>query len=589
MNSSRRTLSAIALAVAIIGLPAYANAADGADAVAAKGSPVASDGKRPASIETRPGDDQYDDQPGQVVYQVLLAEIALQRGNPLLASQAYADLAMRTRDPKVLERTVEVAGYARQFDVALKAVRLWLEIEPGSIRAQQMLVSVMVLSNRLDDLAPSLIRLLQTDTGAVGENLLGLNRMFARQPDRLGVFVLLEKVCRPFFDKAEAHYTVAMAASSAGVSERALAEVRRALELKPDWEMAALLQAQLLAAQSTPEAISFLEDFVKQHPKARDVQLHLARALIGEKRYVEARASFEQLLAEYPDRPEVVYPAAMLALQQNDTAYAETQLKHLLTLDIADKNVAYYYLGQIAEEAKRTDEALSNYVMVSVGEQYLMARVRAARLLAEQGKLEQGRQLLSTAETRSDDERVSFLIAEAGLLRDAKQVQAAFYFLEQALIARPDQPELLYETSLLAERLGRLDLLETRLRRLIELQPDKAQAYNALGYSFADRNMKLPEARQLIEQALKLSPDDVFILDSMGWVLFRQGDLAGAQSYLERAYAQRSDPEIAAHLGEVLWRLGRKDEAQKLLLEAQKKHPDNESLTKAISEFAHQP
>ena len=580
MKPFRRTLSALALAI-VFGLPALAAELLPADKTAQPASV-----KRPESIETRPGDLEYDDAPGQMVYQVLLAEIALQRGDPVLASKAYADLAMRSRDPKVLERTVEVAGYARQYDIARRAVQAWLEVEPTSIRAQQMMISVMVLSNNLEDLAPSVIRLLQNDPGSLADNLLGLNRMFARQQDRLAVFVLLEKVCRPFFDKAEAHYTVAMAASSAGISERALAEARRALELRPDWEMAALLQAQLLAAKSPREATSFLEGFVKRNPQARDVQLHLARALIGEKRYVEAKAYFGQLLAEFPDRPEVVYPSAMLALQQNDKAYAETQLKHLLTLDIPDKSIAYYYLGQLAEEGKRSDEALRNYAMVGVGEQYLMARIRAARLLADQGQLEQGRHLLAAAETRSDDERISFKIAEAGLLRDAKQFQAAFYFLEQALAEHPEQPELLYETSLLAERLGRMDLLESRLRRLIEMQPDKAQAYNALGYSFADRNMKLPEARQLIEKALELSPNDVFILDSMGWVLYRQGDLAGALNRLEQAYAQRSDPEIAAHLGEVLWRLGRKDEARRVLLDAQKNHPENEALAKAVSQFA---
>ena len=582
MKSSRRTLSALSLALAFLfGQPVLA-----ATETAPPESSPANTVARAEAIETRPGDVTYDAQPGQMVYQVLLAEIALQRGNPALASEAYADLAMRTRDPKVLERTVEVAGFARQFDIALKAVHAWLEIEPSSIRAQQMLVSVLVLSNQLDELAPNLIRLLQADQAGLAQNLLGLNRMFARQTDRLGVFVLLEKVCRSFFGMAEAHYTVAMAASSAGITERALAEVQRALELRPDWEQAALLEAQVRAGQSNADAIRFLEDFVKRNPKARDVQLQLARALIGEKRYADAKANFDQLLVDYPDRPEVVFPAAMLALQQNDRAYAETQLKRFLTLDVSDKSVAYYYLGQIAEDGERADEAVADYLMVDVGEQYLMARIRAARLLRADGKLEEGRRLLAEAETRSDDQRVSFQIAEAGLLRDAGQIEAAFYFLEQALAANPDQPELLYETSLLAEKLGRMELLESRLRRLITLRPDQPQAYNALGYSYADRNMKLPEARQLIEQALKLSPDDVFIRDSMGWVLYRQGDLAGALEHLEGAYSQRADPEIAAHLGEVLWHSGRKDDARRLLQEARQKHPDNESLAKAASQFA---
>ncbi|MEO8408925.1 MAG: tetratricopeptide repeat protein [Propionivibrio sp.] len=181
---------------------------------------------------------------------------------------------------------------------------------------------------------------------------------------------------------------------------------------------------------------------------------------------------------------------------------------------------------------------------------------------------------------------MTLLIAEAGLMREAGELKAAFYFLEEAFKKRPDNPELLYETSLLAERIGRLELLETRLRKLIEMHPDAPQAYNALGYSFADRGIKLPEARQLIERALELAPDDVFILDSMGWVLYRQGDLLGALARLERAYSLRQDPEIAAHLGEVLWRLDRKSEARRILREAVEKHPQNEPLVKAVKQFA---
>jgi tetratricopeptide (TPR) repeat protein len=535
--------------------------------------------------EVRPDDDQYKDLTGRVVYQVLLAEIALQRGNADLASKAYADLALRTRDPKILERTVEVAGYARRLDLALEAARLWLEVEPSSLRAQQMLTGVLVLSDKLDDLAPHLIRMLEIDKDALGTNLLGLNRMLARNPDRQGAFRLIDKVCAPFFGIAEAHYAVAMAASSAGERARALAEVRRALELRPDWEMAALLEAQLLARDSTTEAIASLQRFVERNPGAREVELHLARALVGDKRYAEAKQHFDRLLREYPNNPEIVYPVAILALQQNDMALAEAQLKHLLTLDFQDKSVVYFYLGQIADESKRSNEAIANYARVGAGEQYLPAQVRSAHLLATQGKLDAARKQLRDVQVNSPLERVQMTIAEAQLLREAKQTQEAFNLLDGVLSQQPEQPDLLYETALLAERLGRMDILETYLRKLIALKPDSAQAYNALGYSYADRNQRLPEARELIEKALKLAPEDPFILDSLGWVLYRQGDFLGALVQLEHAYALRPDPEIAAHLGEVFWMLGRKDDAQRTWREAQKKHPANEELAGVVKKF----
>jgi tetratricopeptide (TPR) repeat protein len=582
MKSIRRTLCFTAL---IIGSGLSAFAADPAVPVR-KRAPAVPEILRPANTEPRPGDARYADQPGQAVYQVLLAEIALKRGDIELASKAYSDLALRTRDPKVLERTVEVAGYARRYDLALEAARLWIEVDPASKKAQQMMASVMILSNQLDELAPSLLRMLEADKEALGENLLGLNRMLARSSDRMAVFRLIDKVCLSFFGIAEAHYAVAMAAGSAGVSERALAEVRRALELRPDWEQAALLQMQLMIRVSPAEAIAFLQGFVERNPQARDAQLNLARALVGEKRYAEARSHFDQLLKAFPNNPDIVYPVAILALQQNNRALAEAQFKHFVTLPSADKSFAYYYLGQIAEEDKRNEEALSFYAQVGVGENYFQARLRSARILVEQDKLDAARKQLSSARTRTPEERIQFAIAEAGLLRDARQAQAALDLLEALLAIQPEQPELLYETALLAEKLGRMDVLESRLRKLIELRPESAQAYNALGYSYADRNLRLPEARELIEKALKLAPKDSFILDSMGWVLFRQGDLSGALTHLEQAYTLRDDPEIAAHLGEVLWVLGRQDDARRALLEAQKKYPDNEALADAVKKFA---
>ena len=582
MKSIRRILCFFALAFAF-SLPALS--ADKA-APARKRAPAALEARPPAPLLPQPGDVQYADQLGVDVYQILLAEIALQRGDLELATKAYSDLALRTREPKVLERTIEVAGFARRYDLALETTRLWLDIEPGSKRAEQLLTSVMIMANQLEELAPHLVRMIEAEKASLGASLLGLNRMFARNPDRQAVFRLIDKVCRPFLGVPEAHYAVAMAASSASVFERALAEVGRALELRPDWEMAALLKAQVLSRASPSEATGFLQGFVERNPKARDAQLNLARGLVGEKRYAEARHHFDQLLQTFPDNPEVVYPAAILALQQNDRALAETQFKHLLGLSMADKSAPNFYLGQLAEEDKRLDDALAYYAQVGPGERYIPAQMRRAHILLGQGKLDAARRQLSTATAVTPEDKVQLVIAEAGLLREAKQAEVAFELLEKALAGQPEDPDYLYETALFAERLGRMEVLEKHLRKLIALRPDNAQAYNALGYSYADRNIRLPEARELIEKALKLTPDDAFILDSLGWVQYRQGDLAGALASLQRAYAKRDDPEVAAHLAEVLWALGRTQDAQRTLREAQEKYPANELLADAVKKFA---
>ncbi len=578
MKPIRHTLCFAALAFAF-GMPALASN----DALSdSKAQAAALAQERAAPSGEGSSSSILDDLPEQATFEILLAEIALRQGDLELACQIYARLALLTRDPQVLERAVEVAGYARRLDLAMDIARLWLDVDPTSQKAQRMLVGILILNNQTDELAPYLVRMLESDANALPDNLLGLNRMFARNTDRVAVFRLIDQVCRPFFGIAEAHYAVAVAASSAGVGERASQEVQKALELRPDWEQAAFLKAQLLLRTSKEEAIGFMEKFLEKTPDSREVKLLLARTMASERRYADAKRYFDELLKIAPDSPEIVYSSAILALQQDDKAQAEAQLKHFVTLKVPNKASAYYYLGQIAEEDKRADEALGYYAQVLSGEYYLPAQMRSARLLGQQGHMDRAFDLLRNTKADNAEDRVKLIIAEASLLREAKRDQEALVLLEKRLAEQPEQPELMYESALLAEKLDKMELAETRLRRLIELRPDNPQAYNALGYSYADRNVRLAEARELIEKALALAPDDGFILDSMGWVLFRQGDLPGALSHLERAYAKRGDPEIAAHIGEVLWAQDRKDEARKILFEAQKKYPDNETLSATI-------
>lgn len=525
------------------------------------------------------------DRTAQVVYQVLLAEIALQRGQIELATAAYANLALKTRDPKVLERTVEVATYARQLNVAAEAAQLWVEADPESVTARQVLASVLAVMGRFDDMVPHVIKLLDLDKPKLGDNLMRLNAMFVRQTDRAGVLRFIEKVTAPYPDVAEAHYALAVAARNAGAPQRALGELDRALALRGDFEAAVMLQAQLLARDSVDAAGEAMQRFLDRNPQSSDVRLQLARLLVAEKRYGDARREFERLLRDYPDRPEVVLPVAVLALQQNDTKMAEKQLQRLLDLDFADKSLVHFYLGQIAEEDQRDGEALTHFAAVGAGEHYVAAQSRYAQILARQGKLDDARAWLRQARAAEPKQRAALVLSEVQLLRDAKRPADAYGLIEDELKKQPDDPDLLYDSALLAERLGRLDDLEAKLRRLIALKPDNAHAYNALGYSYADRNIRLGEARELIGKALELSPGDPFILDSLGWVLYRQGDLAGALQNLEKAFGLRSDPEIAAHLGEVLWMLERKDDARRVWREAAKKSPDNEALSAAIKKF----
>lgn len=574
-------LAALVTAVAVNG----AFAAETAAASGAKSRTAAPRGERVQRAPAPEVQSGGELPAGQVAYQVLLGEIALRRGYEDLAASAYAELAISSRDPLVLSRAVEVAALTRRLDLAYELAQLWVDSAPDSVPARQALVGVMVTLNRIGDLAPHVAKLLEQDKENLSENLTRLNRLFARQQDKVAVLRLVEQLVAPYAGTAEAQFALAQAALTAGDQSLGLASLRKARSLRPEWELPVLLEAQVLGRESPARAIDLLERHLSSFPDDRDVRLHLARAYVGEKRFKEAGAEFRRLLSEFPDNVDVVYPVAILALQNNDLDTAEVQLKHLLELDFGDRNVVNYYLGQVMEARRNPAEAQSYYAEVGPGDVFVPARSRQAALLAKDGRLDEARQALQQAATDYPSQRNALIQSEAQLLRDAKRYRESLDLLEPLLKKNPDQPDLLYDAAMVADRLGNYELMEERLRRLIRLQPDNANAYNALGYSFAERNTNLDEARSLVARALALAPGDPFIIDSMAWVLYRQGDQEGALVQLRKAYGLRQDPEIAAHLGEVLWALGRQEEARSLLRQALAQFPDNEVLTAVVKKY----
>lgn len=520
-----------------------------------------------------------------MLYEYLLAEIAGQRGSVALSAQAYADLARRTRDPRIAKRAAEVALYARMPGAAIDAAKIWYETEPSSMQALQTLISLLINTKRHEEALPYLQRLLVADGKNAADGFLQLSRLLANSQDKALSLQLVQQLAQPYPRLAQAHFAVAQAAIAAEQGELALAEVRAASALKPDWDLPVLFEAQLLQRQSNALALKRLAAFLERFPKAREVRMSYARVLVAERLFTEARIEFQTLSKDFPDNVDVVFAVGVLSLQLQDYALAEAHFKRLLLLPYRDKNAVRMYLGQVAEEQKNYPEALRWYDEVAGGEQYLKAQIRHALVLNKQGQLEAARAYLRQIEVNSDQARVQLLLSEAQLLRDANRQRDAFELIGNALQTMPDQPELLYDYAMLAEKLDRVDVLESNLKKLISLQPDHAHAYNALGYSLADRNLRLPEAQELIEKARQLAPDDPFIIDSMGWVMYRLGKHQQALEFLRKAYAARPDAEIAAHLGEVLWVAGERREAEKIWVEAVKKTPDNEALNSTIKRF----
>jgi len=514
----------------------------------------------------------------QVMFQYLLAEISAQRGRFDIATSALNDLARSTRDPRIAQRATEIALRAGMYQPAVDAAGVWISIDPDSIQARQTLVALLVNGGQLTAAVPHLQRLLVNEGDNIGRGFLQLGSLFAKQADRATVLGVVRELAARHPGLREARLAVAQAAWTSKDFDLALSEVREAQRIAPDWELAALFETQILALRSNAEAMVQLERFVAANPGATEARMNLARLYSTEQRLPEARREFQRLAADFPDNPELGLAIGLLSLQLGDFDTADQQLRKLLASQPKDPDTLRYYLGRAAEGRKRLPDALEWYRAVEAGPQQVPAQLAQATVLARQGRTKDAREVLRRIVPSSLDQRVQLILTESQVLREARDFQGAFDLLGEALARTPDTADLLYDQALVAERLGRFDITEKNLTRVIEIRPDHAHAHNALGYTLADRNMRLDEAFKLIETALKLAPEDPYILDSMGWVFFRMGDSRKALSFLQRAYTLKRDAEIAAHLGEVLWSLGQRDEARRIWDEALKSSPDNEVL-----------
>ncbi len=520
----------------------------------------------------------------ETLYQFLLGEVANQRGNAGIAAQTYLVIAKRTKDPRIARRAVEIATQARISDIALESAKVWHESDPGSAQALQTISVLLVSMQRVREAEPYIAKLIGLDGDSPAGVFLRLGRLLASNPDKAANLAVVRELVKRHPDIAEAQFSLAQAAMLARNEALALDAIRRAAELRPGWEVPALFEAQVLQRNSPARASERLAAHLARYPDALEVRLAHARTLIGEKRYPEARAEFNWLLASSGE-PEIIYAAGLLAFQMRDLDIAEQSMKRVLDSGYRDISAARFVLGQIAEERKDWSGAIEWYRGISRGERALPARLRTAQALVKLGRLDEARAYLRNAAQTNTEQQAQFVIAEAQLLRDANRTSEAFGLLNEALAKTPDQPEILYDLALTAEKIERHDAMEAHLRRLIQLQPENAHAYNALGYSFADRNVRLPEARRLIEKAVELAPEDMFILDSLGWVLYRMGDLKAAIVHLTRAWTERQDAEIGAHLGEVLWVAGQRAEAERVWKDSLANHPESDLLRNTVRRF----
>ncbi len=524
--------------------------------------------------------------PGQeltpkTLYQFLLAEIAGARGQIGLSAELYLDLARATRDPRIARRATEIAMFSRNLTVASEAAKLWAEVAPDSEDARRILANVVAADGdgRLEDLQIQVARALAHSSGErLAQNLMGLNRALQRLPDKEAAQSVVMRVTEPYLDLPEAHFARSQAAMVAQDAMQAMAAIDRALELRPSWDPAILMKAQILQhAGAGDAAVKQLEAELEREPGNVALRQAYGRALVGTKRFDDARVEFRRLLDAAPNDRDLLYAIALLSVQLGDDTEAEALFARALDAGHPEQDVIRLHLGQLADQRGQGEAARKWFAAVGDSRHLVEANIRIAQSLAREKRIDDARAHL-LALRGDDDAQRRYIMAEAQILREAQRPAEAMLVLDAALARTPDDTDLLYEAAMLAERVDRIDLMEDKLRKVIALKPEHAHAHNALGYSLADRSLRLDEAQALIERALELAPDDPFILDSLGWVYYRRGELDTALKHLERAYAMRSDAEIAAHLGEVLWKLSRREDADRLLNEALAAHPDNTLL-----------
>ena len=534
----------------------------------------------PADSAEAEGDDAA--ATSDAVFEYLVAEIAAQRGDVQGALEIYQRMARELHDPQIARRAVELAIRARDYPRALEGASLLLQMDSDPALAREIMAALLAeggLKKATDTVSDVLDR--AKNRGAV---LMQLSYLFGKFPDKAAVLGATREVAQRYEDMAEAHYAIGVAALLAGKNDVALEEVDVALDRRSEWQQAAILKAEVLRKSSPAEVIAFYQSFVKEHPASYDVRMHLGRELATDRKLAEAREQFREAEKLQPKDSQAAYAIGLLSLQLEEFPEAQTAFTRALKLGHREAAAIYLGMGQASEGLKRFDEAIGWYQKVDTGD-WVRAQLKIATLISRQQGIEAGRQYLQKIEPKSAEDRVQIIQVEAQLLRDAKQWKETYELLSKAVIDYPDSFELLYDRAMAAERIQKLDVLEADLRKVIKMKPDYAHAYNALGYTLAEKTDRLAEARDLIEKALQLAPDDPFIEDSLGWVHYRMGQTGAALKHLQAAYSARPDPEIAAHLGEVLWKSGQRDQAQKIWRAALTENPNHESLLAVMQKY----
>ncbi len=513
-----------------------------------------------------------------VMYMLMAAELAGQRGQYAIALEGYMEASRRVNDPRFAERAAKIAMYMRDDNKTDEAVSLWLKQDPKNPTARKIAALSALRVGNKQAAVDHLDVLLKADPAGFERTVFELANILQRDDKTDFFYEVLDAVAVKRPNQATVYFVQSLLALE--MRDNALAEekVRRALNIQPDWDKALILQAQIAVfSGDLNKAKTLLRNATVTYPGNDKFKKLLAQVLIKAAEYEKAGEVYQGIVLANPKDAESQISLALVHLQLDRDEKAEEIFKELL--DQSEwRNQAGFYLGKIEEKRGHTQKALAWFDKVNDGPLVFESAITAVSLLVKDREFEEADSRLDLLMNRFPKQRLRIILMRAGLYGQQEQYEQAFKLLTDELAGQSDQRDLLYARALLAERISQLDVLEADLRKILAEYPDDAEALNALGYSLLVNTDRYAEAEKYLLRALKLQPNEAVIMDSFGWLQFKLGRLEQARDYLERAYAKQQEGEIAAHLVEVLWVLGRKEEAEKIFNEAIKKVPEDEYL-----------
>lgn len=518
-----------------------------------------------------------------LLYSTLVAEMAGHKGNFKESVSHYRRVVKETRQLPVVSRAVRIMMYAREFDAANETIQKWLDLAPEDLEAHQLAATIALQQGNIRLASDRTEWLLAHSGNKQGYKMLAALLERLDKPDV--ALKVMESLLINHREDIAAQVLYARIALNANKYRKARSAANHAVSLDPD-----NVEAQIILARSRIElgeieqSLSELKAAVEKSSKNRELRLSYARLLVSSNRFESAIRQFEMLIQLTPKNADLMYSTALVMLQIKRYSEAEQYFRKLSGLG-SHRQQALYYLGRLEEDRKQFEAALGWYRQVGDGVFYIEARMSAARVQGKTGEIAQARERFALLRESNQKSVARIWLSESDMFRELNQDQAAYEVLEEAVKQIPESVDLLYSKALAAERIGRIDILEQDLKVVLKRQPDHAHALNALGYTLADRTQRYTEAFKYIQQALKLEPSDPAIIDSMGWIQYRLGNLEQALEYLRRASIKLLDGEVAAHLGEVLWVSGEREAATQVWDKALLKYPDSEVLIKAIRRF----